>query len=212
MQGQPQSQPQPHQAGNAPVQYIQREAEIYQNQNQNQIHQTPKNKVQQQKAQTPVPQRVQSAQQERQERIERQERQEYQKQQSPAPYHNRNDVSGYTASEATRPDEYSQYDNEAGTFRVSQGSNDRNYFTPTPSKSVQNIHHWSSPERSVALGRKNMHAQSSAQRVNKLPSPGRVERQNNSMALNTMSRWSTSNGRPDPSVLDVTNFQDEIVY
>jgi len=208
MQGQPQPQPQQQ----VPVQYVQKEIETHQNHQQ-----TPKNKSQQQqqqqqyqqhqqqqqqKPQTPVNQRVvQSAQQERQERMERQERQEYQKQHA-SPYQNRNEVSGYTASEATRPDEYSQYENEAGTFRVSQMSNERNYFTPTPSKSSHNIHHWSSPERSVALGRKNMHAQSSAQRMNKLPSPTRVDRQNNSLALNTMSRWSTSNGRPDPSVLD----------
>ncbi len=173
---------------------------------------TPKNKMQA-KPQTPVHQRpVQTAPQER----ERERPVEYERKQQPQPQHyhqshqnqtpphyrTTNDVSNYTPSEATRADEYSHYDNEAGTFRVSQ---DRHYFTPTPSKSTQNIQqqHWSSPERSIALGRKNMHAQSTAQRVNKLPSPGRNERTNNSMALNTMSRWSTSNGRPDPSVLDV---------
>jgi len=169
------------------------------------MHQTatPKSKMQA-KPQTPVHQRP--VQQERERPVEYakqpQHQQQYQQQhqQTPPHYARTNDVSNYTPSEATRPDEYSHYDNEAGTFRVSQ---DRNYSTPTPSKSTQNIHHWSSPERSIALGRKNMHAQSTAQRVNKLPSPGRNERQNSSMAINTMSRWSTSNGRPDPSILDV---------
>ena len=182
------------------------------NQREVETHQipTPKNKMQA-KPQTPVHQRP-AVQQERERPAERhveyvkqpQPQQQYQQQhyQTPPHYARTNDVSNYTPSEATRPDEYSHYENEAGTFRVSQ---DRNYNTPTPSKSTQNIQHWSSPERSIALGRKNMHAQSTAQRVNKLPSPGRNERQNNSMAFNnTMSRWSTSNGRPDPSVLDVS--------
>jgi len=111
-----------------------------------------------------------------------------------SPNCNRADGSTFAYSEA-RGEEYSQYDNETGSFKAApeQMNNGSRYKNQPDANNF-----WSSSERSSVHGRKTFY---STQRGN-VSSPERIATLSNSMLFGSYSRWSGSNGRPDMSILD----------
>ena len=109
----------------------------------------------------------------------------------------KSEVSTFSTSEPNRAEEAGQYTNEYTSYKVDQ---EKSRASPVKKQERQN-HHWSSPDRTAALAR---HTPRSAHQNGGAPySSDSVERRNNSMLANSFSRWSASNGRPDPSILDV---------
>lgn len=108
-----------------------------------------------------------------------------------------------TNTDNSRSEEYNQYDHETGTFRVSQDKFHTvpQQFRPYNDNSKQN---WSSPTRTVNHAKRVARSPPN-QRSIRDNSTEKYDRKSTSMMINSnsYSRWSNSNGKPDPSILDV---------
>jgi len=169
-------------------QYQQQQQQYYQNQQQHEPKQKPM-----------------------QQNIEEQYRRAYNNEQEREEvYHNaisslRNDEfnSNSTPSDPNRYEGFAQYDQEPDNYKANlqkyfkqPGQNNFTPFTPAG----YNNQHWSSPERSKALAYKNI-PPTASQRKTKANSPERMNT-SNSYVNRSISRWSSSNSHPDPSILD----------
>lgn len=117
-----------------------------------------------------------------------------------SPAFTKGEVSTIAYSEA-RVEDFSQYENESGTLKQSQGRHS-NVAPPRYNKNVPDVNNfWSSSERGSGNARKTFY--SNNRRDANVSSPERLQTLSNSMFGGSYSRWSGSNGRPDLSILDV---------